>query len=155
MRRGLSLVLAAGVVLAVGGCGERVEVFGVGVGPTCPTLARPLSGLATSEDDANVHLYVSNQSFEDPAVTMRVRLEDAVVVDQEFEVCGQHNWVSFPLRLEPGWHDLVATTPSGLVVESRVDVPEGPGERYVVLSHWTQDTPHLSVDVTAEPVGFA
>jgi len=145
----------AGLLLAAAGCGSRVEVLGVGVGPECPTPPQPLSALASTEQEANVHLYVSNQSFVESTARMRVRLEDVVVVDQEFEVCGQHNWVAFHLRLAPGWHDLVATTPTGLRVDSRVDVPETPGQRWVVVSHWTEDERHLDVDVRAEPVGFA
>lgn len=148
------VALVAGVALATGGCANRVEVLGVGFGPVCPTPAEPLSDLAVSEDEANVHLYVSNQSFQDRDVTVRVEVEGVAVVDQGFEVCGQHNWVPFPLLLEPGWHDLVTTTPGALVTRSRVDVPEAPGQRWVVVSHWTEDTPHLSVDVSAEPVGF-
>ena len=38
-----------------------------------------------------VFLYVTNQSFEDPVVRVVVDVEGQTVVDQAFDVCGQHN----------------------------------------------------------------
>lgn len=38
---------------------------------------------AVPEDRANVHLIVSNQSFDDPVVAMAVAVDGEVVVDQD------------------------------------------------------------------------
>lgn len=152
--RGLQVAVAAVVVLLTTGCGTGVEVLGVRIGAECPGVPEPVSSLAVTEDEANVHLYATNQSFEDPAVAMVVTIDAEVVLDQVLDVCGQHNWVPFPLRLTPGWHDLEVTTDAGVTHTSRVEVPEGPGERWVVVSYWAEPG-HLDVLVRSEPVGFA
>ncbi|WP_392542799.1 hypothetical protein [Oryzobacter telluris] len=157
MRRATA-VGAVVLLLGVGGCGARVEVLGIRFGSECPVVARPMSTLAVTEEEATVHLWVSNQSFEEPDVELRVSVDGEVVAEQVFDVCGQHMWVPFPLALEPGWHDLVATTPGGLRVEGRVEVPEmvdPSAVPWVVVSHWTQDSPHVSVDVGTGLIGFA
>ena len=116
-------------------------------------VAVPLSSRAVAEGEANVQVLVSNQSFANPDVEMRVVIDDDVVADQVFDVCGQHSQALFPLALAPGWHDLAVTTDSGLGHRARVDVPES-GPRWVLVSHWTEDEPHLSVDVVSEQPGF-
>ena len=149
----LALVVAA--ALASGGCGARVEVLGFRAGQECPVVARPLSPAAVAEEDANVHLFVSNQAFEDPVVRVALSVDGVPTVDQDFDVCGQHDWVAFPLRLQPGWHDVVVTSPTGIRAEHRLEVPEPPGERWVVVSHWVDPTPRFDVEVRSEQVGFA
>lgn len=153
--RGLRAALVALLVLAASGCGARVEFLGGRWGAECPVVADPLSALVVPEDQANVHLFVSNQSFEDPAVRMAVRIDGELVLDQDFDVCGQHDWVAFPLALAPGWHDLEVTTDSGVRQMSRVDVPDAPGGRWVVVSYWTEPDAYVDVDVRGEPVAFA
>lgn len=153
--RGVRVAAAAAAALLSTGCGTGVEVLGVRIGAECPGVPKPLSTLAVAEDEANVHLYVTNQAFADPAVAMSVTIDGEVVLDQALDVCGQHNWVPFPLRLTPGWHDLSVTTDAGVTHTSRVDVPEGPGERWVVVSYWAEPDAHLDVLVRSEPVGFA
>lgn len=155
VRRTPAVVVAVAIALATGACGARVEVLGFRFGEECPVVARPLSSSAVAEEDANVHLFVTNQSFEDPVVRVAVTVDGGPVVDQDFHVCGQHEWVSFPLRLQPGWHDVVVTTPTGIRTESRLDVPGGPGERWVVVSHWNDPDPRVDVEVHTEQVGFA
>ena len=50
-------------------------------------------------DDADLILYVSNQSFEDDNVSMKLAVDGVTVVDDQFPVKGQHNWIRFPLSL--------------------------------------------------------
>jgi hypothetical protein len=153
--RGLRAVLALALVLALGGCGASGGFPGLGSGGECPGVARPLSELSTSADSANVFLYVTNQSFEDPVVRVVVDVEGQTVVDQAFDVCGQHNWVAFPLALPTGWHDLSISTHGDVVTRTRVDVPPSPGKRWVVVSYWTDPERSVDVNVSSEPVGFA
>lgn len=150
---GLRAALA--LVLALGGCGVQGGFPGLRAGGECPGVAQPLSGLSASPESANVFLYVSNQSFEDSVVQMTVEVEGEVVVDQPFDVCGQHNWVAFPLALPTGWHDLTVRAPGDVTQRSRLDVPPSPGKRWVVVSYWTDVEPSVDVTVSSEPVGFA
>lgn len=152
--RSVAAALLALLVLATSGCGARFEVLGVRVGDECPVVARPLSTLVVPEEQGSVLLYVTNQSFEDPVVAMTVAVDGAPVVDQELDVCGQHEWVSFPLAVAPGWHDLEVTTGSGASNSSKVEVPDPPGKRSVVVSYWVDPDPRVDVEVHGEPVGF-
>jgi len=47
-------------------------------------------------DDADLLLYVSNQSFEDENVRLKLDVDGVTVVDGEFRVEGQHHWIRFP-----------------------------------------------------------
>jgi hypothetical protein len=153
--RGLRVTVVALLVLMTGGCGARVEVLGVRFGDECPVVPRPLSSRAVSQDRANVHLIVSNQSFEDPVVGLAVAIDGEVVVDQDLDVCGQHEFASFPLAIEPGWHDLAVTTDAGVTHESRIEVPEPPGGTWLYVSYWVEPDAHVEVEVSSEPMGFA
>ena len=153
MRTGRLGAAVVGVVLVAAGCGARLEVLGLRAGDGCPVVPRPVSSLVVPEAEGTVLLYVSNQSFANPDVRMAVAVDGAVVADQVFDVCGQHGQALFPLALDPGWHDLTVTTDSGLAHRSRVDVPPS-GVRWVLVSHWTEDAPHLDVDVVSEQPGF-
>ena len=143
----------AGLLLATAGCGTRVEVLGLRFGQECPVVPTSASTLVVAQSEANVVMFVSNQSFDNPDVRMAVALDGAVLADQVFDVCGQHSQAAFPLDLEPGWHDLEVATDSGLAYSGRVDVPPS-GPRWVLVSHWTEDTPRVAVDVVSEQPGF-
>src|SRR5690349_18993663 len=63
--------------------------------------------------EANLVLYASNQSFDDEKVRLTIAVDGLTVVDGDFYVGDQHNWVSFPLRLAPGFHEVTAKADSG------------------------------------------
>ncbi len=50
---------------------------------------------------ADLVLYVSNQSFDDEKVGLRVAVDGVTVVDGEFHVEDQHNWFSFSSEYVP------------------------------------------------------
>lgn len=113
-------------------------------------------------EQADLVLYVSNQSFEHDRVTISVRIDDVLVVEQAFAVEGQHNWVEFPIDLPPGPHAVTATSGTGVDLEETVTIPEGE-KRWVVLDYWYypdrgdgSDVVDPSFTFTAheEPVGF-
>jgi hypothetical protein len=102
-------------------------------------------------------LYVSNQSFDDPSVDITVTIDGRVVVDEEFDVEGQHNWKTFELDLGPGEHTLRAESSTGAVHEAVFVLPEGE-PRWAVLDNWwypEEGERHFTFSIHDEPVGFA
>lgn len=153
MRAPLALAaLVAALLTLVVGCGQ--EEPEVGGSPEDPP---PTTGAIRLVDakDADLHLYVSNQSFDDPDVRITVRVDGVLVVDDDFAVEGQHTWVSFPLAVPPGAHRVTATSDTGVELEQSVRVPRGE-DRYAVVEHWTEAGEHdLTWLVQREPIGFA
>jgi len=102
-------------------------------------------------------LNVSNQSFEDPAVFVTVVLDGEVIVDQNFDVEGQHTWVVFEVDLAPGTHVITATSSTGVEFsEEFVTVADEP--RWAVLNYWfdlDEGGRFFDFTVTDEPGGFA
>ncbi len=108
-----------------------------------------------NEADADLVLYVSNQSFEDGDVGLKLTVDGVTVVDGEFHVEGQHSWIRFPLDLLPGRHSLSAESDTGATLTESFEVP-GNEPRYAVVNYWTEDdTPELTWTFQREPVGFA
>ena len=106
-------------------------------------------------DDADLVLYVSNQSFEDESVRLKLAVDGVTVVDGEFRVEGQHNWIRFPLSLSPGSHSLTAESDTGATLKESFQVP-GDEARYAVVDYWAEDdSPELMWLFQREPVGFA
>lgn len=150
-------MVAAAVLppLALSGCGA-------GAGGAPPTGDGVVSVVDDAEQ-ADLILYVSNQSFEHAVVGIVVAIDEVVVVDQEFDVEGQHNWIQFPIVLPPGEHTLTATSSTGATIAQPVPVPDGE-RRWVVVDYWyypDDDSgsdvvdPSLTVHVSDQPVGFA
>jgi hypothetical protein len=83
-----------------------------------------------------LHLYVSNQSSDDPLVNIRLQIDSLYVVQGYFAVAGQHNWYQFDIELPVGTREIGALTfkPDHAVsLNERVEVP---GERWVVVDYW-------------------
>lgn len=106
------------------------------------------------EDEADLVLHVSNQSFDDEEVRLTVRVDGVTVVDGDFHVEDQHNWVTFPLSMSAGGHEITAESDSGATLRESFDVRAGK-TRYAVIDHWTEDG---SADLTwlfqRQPIGF-
>lgn len=118
--------------------------------------SRPAAIRTVAEDRADLHLWVSNQSFEDDPVFVTVGIDGTEVVAAPFEVEGQHNWILFPLRVPAGQHALNATTDTGVELEQRFTIPET-GRRYAVLDYWNYANDkgrHFTWRLQARPVGF-
>ena len=106
--------------------------------------------------DANLTLYVSNQSFARPAVDVRVEIDGDVVVSDEFDVDDQHNWVEFSVPLASGSHVISATSETGEAELRRTFRVEG--ERWAVLDYWCCDDardPRFTFRVSKRPIVFA
>ena len=113
----------------------------------------------------NVTLHVSNQSFADPDVHITVTIDGAAVADRSFDVGSQHNWIPFELELEPGAHEVVATSDTGATSTFTLDVLDG-GHKYAVINYWyyppdpkypgaTQTPRSFDFSQSDEPIYFA
>lgn len=101
-------------------------------------------------------LYVSNQSFEDPTVGITITIDDQIVVDEDFEVEGQHNWIAFTPDVDPGDHTLEAVSDKG--AEFRVDFTLPAGEpRWAVVDYWfypDEGPRRFTFNISDEPLAF-
>jgi hypothetical protein len=150
LRRVLALACLPWVLA---GCGEAAQ----GVDPTpAADVTRADSAVhIVGEDQADLILSVSNQSFDDEEVHLTVTIDDVTVVDGEFYVEGQHTWVRFPLAVPPGGHEIAATSDSGATLEESFVVPRGT-TRYAVIDHWTEDgAGDLTWQFSRRPFAFA
>lgn len=143
----LGLALAA---VAVSACGRDEDPT---PHPQVSASGSPVR--LVSQHDADLVLYVSNQSFEDGDVGLKLTVDGVTVVDGEFHVKGQRNWILFPLDLLPGRHTLSAESDSGASLTESFEVP-GDEPRYAVVDYWTEgDEPEFTWNFQREPVGFA
>jgi hypothetical protein len=109
-----------------------------------------------AENQGDLHLWVSNQSFEDDPVFVTISIDGTEVVAQPFDVEGQHNWILFPLRVPAGQHVLTAASDAGVETEQRFTIPET-GRRYAVLEYWNYDNDkgrHFTWRIQASSVAF-
>lgn len=101
-------------------------------------------------------LYVSNQSFEDPAVGITITIDDEIVVDQDFDVDGQHNWITLEPDVAPGEHTLHAASSTGAEFTTDFTIPEGES-RWAVLDYWfdpDEDPRNFTFHISDKPIGF-
>jgi hypothetical protein len=146
---GLSWVLAGCGAIALG------EAQGVDPTPHAEVTAPDSAVRLVAGDQADLVLYVSNQSFDDAEVRLSITVDDVTVVEGDFHVEGQHNWIRFPLALSPGQHHLTAASDSGATLRESFRVPRG-ATRYAVIDHWVEDgAPDLTWRFSREPVAFA
>ncbi|WP_345207382.1 hypothetical protein [Fodinibacter luteus] len=98
---------------------------------------------------------MSNQSFEDETVRLKLAVDGVTVVDGEFRVEGQHNWIRLPLGLSSGRHTLTAESDTGATLEEPFQVP-GDEARYAVVDYWVEDdSAELTWLFQRDPVGLA
>jgi hypothetical protein len=88
----LTLTLAL-VLWALVGCGAAQ---GVDPSPDPEVTATDAAVRLVDEAEADLVLIVSNQSLDDEEVRLSVMVDGVTVVDGDFDVEDQHNWISFP-----------------------------------------------------------
>ena len=145
MKRAWTGALAAASMALAGCTGSSA--------PTPPTIDSPTGSPA---GPPNLVLYVSNQSFADDPVGIRVEIDDRVVVNDSFAVENQHNWIKYELTVPAGSHTIRATSVTGATASHELELPTGEN-RWAVFDYWyyPQDTPRsLSFRVDDQPIGF-
>jgi hypothetical protein len=144
----VALALAPWALVACG------EAQGVDPRPHPEVTAAESEVRLVDEGQADLMLFVSNQSFDEEQVRLTVAVDGIPVVDGDFHVEGQHNWVGFPLSLSPGVHQITAESDTGATLSESFRVP-GSKPRYAVIDHWgDEDSAELSWSIQREPIGF-
>ncbi len=121
--------------------------------------AGSIDGAPQAEPEAGqVKLWVSNQSFEDDPVTMTISIDGVQVVADSFDVGSQHNWFSFMIDgLEPGEHELTATSGAGATFEATFTLPDEP--LWMVVDYWyypdDAEGRHFTFSESDEPIYFS
>ncbi|MEO3771790.1 hypothetical protein ABGB10_15485 [Micromonospora sp. B9E7] len=108
-------------------------------------------------DQADLHLWVSNQSFADDPVALTVSIDGTEIVDRHFAVEGQHNWVLFPVRVAPGHHVVRVVSGTGVEKQESFTMPET-GRRYAAIDYGNAvdvGGRHVNWFIQSTPIGFA
>ncbi len=136
------------MTLALTGCAvSGAEPMGFcpeGSSASSPTGPAPDIRLV-AERRADMHFFVSNQSFDDPDVELTVSIDGTELVSGLFDVKGQHNWCKFSAKVSPGHHVFTVVSDTGAGLRERFSLPEA-GRRYAVIHHWNvgkNDRPFL------------
>ena len=149
MRFVIALALAPWVLAACG------EASGVDPSPHPEATADESDVRVVAKEQADLVLYASNQSFDDEEVRLTIAVDGVTVVEGDFHVEDQHNWVSFPLAMSAGAHEITAESDTGATLSESFHVP-GDEARYAVIDHWGEgDSAELTWLFQRQPIGFA
>ncbi|MDG4841187.1 hypothetical protein O7631_32110 [Micromonospora sp. WMMD967] len=143
-------------LLATAGCTDA------DVPPPPPSPAASLSPDASAvglveTDQANLHLWVSNQSFTDDPVALTVSIDGTKILDRFFAVEHQHNWVLFPVRVAPGHHVVRVVAGTGVEKQASFAMPET-GRQYAAVDYGNamdERQRHVNWLLQSTPIGFA
>jgi hypothetical protein len=125
--------------------------------PGVPVTPLKLGDVSAAGNIASeiLHLYVSNQSFTDPLVSIDIYIDDRHVISGDFDVGSQHSWFEFEILVPVGSHSLKASSRSqDLELQQTIDVP---AERWAVVDYWNdggEEIEKFAVSVHDQPVSF-
>jgi hypothetical protein len=106
-----------------------------------------------------VPILVTNQSFDHPDAHVTVAVDGDVVIESVFPVGGQHHVVHYQVPMQPGRHEVEATSDAGARLTQVVDVPRD-APLFLFLSHHgtiegSRPPPaHFELRVDDEPVAI-
>jgi hypothetical protein len=126
--------------------------------PTTPGQSAEQStpSIRIVDEEADLTLYISNQSFADDPVHISVTIDGVELIDADFAVEGQHNWIDFPVELPGGEHEIVATSDTG-VTRTETFTSSTTKQKYAVLDYWNyedSDGKYFSWTLQGTPVAF-
>lgn len=125
-----------------------------------PVTPFKLSDVPLSADQSStlLHLYISNQSFDDALIPLNVSIDGLHVVTGDFAVGNQHNWQLFDIKLPAGMHSLMASSGSTRNSAHLMQTIDVPSERWVVLDYWyavgDPEREHFTLAASSQPVAF-
>jgi hypothetical protein len=131
--------------------------------PLAQPPATATGSIEIEQDPAgNFVLYVSNQSFAEPAVDIRVSIDGKTAVNHRFRVGTQHNWIEFVFALPEGKHTIKAVSLKG---EAKFETEFTTGKKnWAVLNYWYSPggqgghkplQKQFGFELSDKPVGFA
>jgi hypothetical protein len=134
-------------------------------GKTGALTASAPSGPKTPDAQGGLTLLVSNQSFADDPVRIAISIDGDVVVDDEFSVGMQDNWITFEVRLPPGNHELTMRSSTGVEADVALSIAAG-AHRWASVAYWYSSPEHdrarsdnrprrFSLTVDDEPIALA
>jgi hypothetical protein len=146
LRLGTLFVTAALLLLLASACGNDGD-------RESEQSPAPPTEQTSAEPSLPLHLYVSNQSFDPREVDITVWIDDKEVINQEFDVQGQHNWILFDLSLREGPHLLRAEAKGqDAVLEINFELAV---ETWSVLEFWKDEgAAFFTWNESDQPVGF-
>ncbi len=124
------------LTLALAGCTAPVSEFsGCPQGSSASSAGSPSGIRIVTERQADMHLFISNQSTDDPTVELTLSIDGTVLASGAFDVEGQHNWCEFPAKVSPGRHVVTVVADRGVELREHFAVPKK-GRRYAVIHYW-------------------
>jgi len=96
-------------------------------------------------------VYVSNQSFAEPRVSIEVSLGAKKLIAGAFEVGQQHSWERFEFQAKPGRLQLAGVAAGKVPAKCVVDL-DLPRTAWLVVSYWGKDG--LKCEASATPPAF-
>ena len=117
--------------------------------------SRPGIGIVDLEQ-ADLHLWVANQSPLDDPVLLTVEIDGTEIVSQPFEVRSQHHRLLFPLRIAPGGHRLRVTSDTGVTLRHEFTMP-GTERQFAVIEYWNyadEDGRRITWQLSSRPTGL-
>lgn len=109
-------------------------------------------------DETTIPLVISNQSFERPDARISVTIDGETVADGVFSVGNQHTNTNYDVPLEPGGHEVLATSDAGARLATTIEVVADE-PLFLVLTYWTGEEPgeepaFFDFTASSEPPGF-
>jgi|1_EtaG_2_1085319.scaffolds.fasta_scaffold39629_1 hypothetical protein len=91
-------------------------------------------------ENGNVSLMVSNQSFAINPVDIKIYIDDTLAVNEEFEVGNQHNWKRFRFDISNGEHFIMVKSIKGAaILEQSFSITDSAHWVYVNYWYYTDD----------------
>jgi hypothetical protein len=88
-----------------------------------------------SEHDADLALVLTNQSYDDPTVSLTVKVDGTTLISEQFDVENQHNFVGCYIAAPPGRHVISVASDSGAELEKPFMLP-AVQQRYGLIQYW-------------------
>jgi|GEM_PF-3369996 len=104
-------------------------------------------------DNSNIEIVVSNQSFENPSVTLSCLVDGIEIFEEEFDVGDQHNVSYYFVNIIEGDHILKVTSEDGQVEEYKFET--GQNKKYFYITYWgNKDTARINIFESDDFIGI-
>lgn len=102
------------------------------------------------QDEFQLHLFVSNQSFSIPISNLKICIDDRKIFDQEMTTGTQHNWEQVTISITKGKYLLVAS--ESKTRTRKTEVVNVDRELWIAVTF--HSPPQFMVNVFDHPIAF-